>query len=320
MHCCGQGRAPFVHKILCARRRGGMRRARQRRRGRKARRGSRWRTEPLSLRNGQTTGGDRRRRQRTARQAETASGRDSGDARARAPRVTGPRRRRGHESAPPVPRYNFRSCDPEGGSTTGEGAPFRRARRGRASPREMNNPALPHATADAAVIGQASARRQAAGAPEGRKGHAPARHADARESAASGQADQTDDGETASGRGSTSTPRPAAARPRTRTAERRRDGRRRRRPGGTRTQEQAAYSLPPAQKNATQGRASRERGAAARRPPTAFRCRRSGWADGVSLPSFPRFMACGEQLSPFCRKNAQKGEKRKKGLSLCMSL
>lgn len=180
----------------------------------------------------------------------------------------------------------------------------------------MNSPALPHATAGAAAIGQASGRRRAAAAPEGRKGHAPARHADARESAASGQADQTDDGEAASGRGSrpTSTPRPAAARPRTRTAERRRDGRRRRRPGGTRTQEQAAYSLPPAQKNATQGRASRERGATARRPPTAFRCRRSGWADGVSLPSLPRFMACGEQLSPFCRKNAQKGEKRKKGL------
>ena len=62
------------------------------------------------------------------------------------------------------------------------------------------------------------------------------------------------------------------------------------------------------------GRARQKRGAAARRPPTAFRCRRSGWADGVSLPSLPRFMACGEQLSPFCRKNAQKGEKRKKGL------
>lgn len=52
----------------------------------------------------------------------------------------------------------------------------------------------------------ASARRQAAGAPEGRKGHAPARHEDARESAASGQADQTDDGEAASGRGSNCPP------------------------------------------------------------------------------------------------------------------
>ena len=70
----------------------------------------------------------------------------------------------------------------------------------------MNSPALPHATASAAAIGQASARRRAAGAPEGRKGHAPARHADARESAASGQADQTDDGEAASGRGSNCPP------------------------------------------------------------------------------------------------------------------
>ena len=48
----------------------------------------------------------------------------------------------------------------------------------------------------------ASGRRRAAAAPTGRKGHAPARRADARESAASGQADQTDDGKTASGRGS----------------------------------------------------------------------------------------------------------------------
>ncbi len=113
----------------------------------------------------------------------------------------------------------------------------------------MNSPALPHATAGAAAIGQASARRQAAGAPEGRKGHAPARHADARESAASGQADQTDDGEAASGRGSNCPPprAPETARPRQRTAKRRRGGRRRRRPGGTRAREPAAPSLPSAQ-------------------------------------------------------------------------
>ena len=201
----------------------------------------------------------------------------------------------------------------------------------------------------------ASGRRRAAAAPEGRTGHAPARHADARESAASGQAAQTDGAEAASGRGSrpTSTPHPAAARPRTRTAERRRDGRRRRRPGGTRTREQSATHATSAEKTPRKdaqaasaadaeregqgapanppellglhplgrGRTRQKRGAAARRPPTAFRCRRilcdgrrSGWADGVSLPSLPRFMACGEQLSPFCRKNAQKGEKRKKGL------
>lgn len=95
----------------------------------------------------------------------------------------------------------------------------------------------------------ASGRRRAAAAPEGRKGHAPARHEDARESAASGQADQTDDGEAASGRGSNCPPprAPETARPRQRTAKRRRGGRRRRRPGGTRTQEPAAPSLPSAQ-------------------------------------------------------------------------
>ena len=88
----------------------------------------------------------------------------------------------------------------------------------------------------------ASGRRRAAAAPEGRKGHAPARHEDARESAASGQADQTDDGEAASGRGSNCPPprAPETARPRQRTAKRRRGGRRRRRPGGTRARLLAA--------------------------------------------------------------------------------
>lgn len=90
----------------------------------------------------------------------------------------------------------------------------------------------------------ASGRRRAAAAPEGRKGHAPARHEDARESAASGQADQTDDGEAASGRGSNCPPprAPETARPRQRTAKRRRGGRRRRRPGGTRARLLAAHS------------------------------------------------------------------------------
>ena len=139
----------------------------------------------------------------------------------------------------------------------------------------MNSPALPHATAGAAAIGQASGRRRAAAAPEGRTGHAPARHADARESAASGQADQTDDGEAASGRGSNCPPPRASetARPRQRTAKRRRGGRRRRRSGGTRARLLAAYSLPSAQKNATQGRASRERGR--RRARRARRARKS---------------------------------------------
>ena len=172
----------------------------------------------------------------------------------RAPRAqpTAPQAR-GTRARPPSPAIiSARGRSPEGGKPDGGkgGAPIDGRGGGRgASPREMNSPALPHATAGAAAIGQASARRQAAGAPEGRKGHAPARHADARESAASGQADQTDDGEAASGRGSNCPPprAPETARPRQRTAKRRRGGRRRRRPGGTRAREPAAPSLPSAQ-------------------------------------------------------------------------
>lgn len=204
---------------------------------------------------------------RTARGRE-ADRRDSGDARARAPRATDRAAGAGHESAPPVPRYNFRLGEtPKGEHDGGKGgAPLDGRGGGRgASPREMISPALPHATADAASIGQASARRQAAGAPEGRKGHAPARRADARESAASGQADQTDDGEAASGRGSNCPPprAPETARPRQRTATRRRGGRRRRRSGGTRTQEQAATHATSAERliepHQQRGRRRRER-------------------------------------------------------------
>ena len=56
---------------------------------------------------------------RTARGRE-ADRRDSGDARARAPRATDRAAGAGHESAPPVPRYNFRSgANPAGVSPTG---------------------------------------------------------------------------------------------------------------------------------------------------------------------------------------------------------
>ena len=80
------------------------------------------------------------------------------------------------------------------------------------------------------------------GAPRARKragSRTTARQGDAKQSAASGQAAQADDGETASGRGSRPTPPHTTARrePRQRTAKRRRDGRRRRRPGGNRTRE-----------------------------------------------------------------------------------
>ena len=170
----------------------------------------------------------------------------------RAPRAqpTAPQAR-GTRARPPSPAIISARVRAAGEHDGGKGeAPLDGRGGGRgASPREMISPALPHATASAAAIGQASARRQAAGALEGRKGHAPARHADARESAASGQAAQTDGAEAASGRRScpTSAPRPAAARPRQRTAARRRGGRRRRRPGGTRTRLLAAPPLPSAQ-------------------------------------------------------------------------
>lgn len=69
---------------------------------------------------------------RTARGRE-ADRRDSGDARARAPRATDRAAGAGHESAPPVPRYNFRSgANPAGGARRGEGgSALRRARRGK---------------------------------------------------------------------------------------------------------------------------------------------------------------------------------------------
>lgn len=225
---------------------------------------SRWRIAPPSplAPDHQTTGATaarRRGRAHTARQAERArpeAGRQTAETagmQGRAPRAqpTAPQAR-GTRARPPSPAIiSARGRSPEGGKPDGGkgGAPLDGRGGGRGTTRrETERPALPHATADAAAIGQASGRRRAAAAPEGRTGHAPARHADARESAASGQADQTDDAEAASGRGScpTSTPRPAAARPRQRTAARRRGGRRRRRPGGTRTQEQAAHPLPSA--------------------------------------------------------------------------
>ena len=187
---------------------------------------------------------------RTAKGRE-ADRRDSGDGRARAPRATDfGQRPKDAGGCAPAPAKISAWVRAAGEHDEGKGGAPRGRGGGRGTTRrETERPALPHATASAAAIGQASARRQAAGAPEGRKGHAPARHADARESAASGQADQTDDGEAASGRGSNCPPprAPETARPRQRTAKRRRGGRRRRRPGGTRTQEQAAHSLPSAQ-------------------------------------------------------------------------
>lgn len=123
-------------------------------------------------------------------------------------------------------------------------------------------------------------------------------------------------------------------------------GRRRRRPGGTRTREQAAThaisaektprkdaqaaSAPDAEREGQgapanppellglhplgRGRTRQKRGAAARRPPTAFRFRRilcdgrrSGWADSVSLPSLPRFTAFGGVILRFSLRNDLRG-------------
>ena len=281
MPACGQGRALFLYTKFCVQDRGAGKttpcglcagiRPNRRQRRRSERRKARARPpcahaggqNPPSLPEParQTTGATaarRRGRAHTARQAERArpeAGRQTAETagmQGRAPRAqpTAPQAR-GTRARPPSPAKisaRVRAAGEHDGGKGGAPLDGRGGGRG-ASPREMNSPALPHATAGAAAIGQASARRQAAGAPEGRKGHAPARHADARESAASGQADQTDDGEAASGRGSNCPPprAPETARPRQRTAKRRRGGRRRRRPGGTRTQEQAAPSLPSAQ-------------------------------------------------------------------------
>lgn len=225
---------------------------------------SRWRIAPPSplAPDHQTTGATRAagRGRRTRRGKRSAHGQRPGGRPQRQrgckgarPARNRPRRRRGARERAPRPPLKFPlGGEPRRGETDGGkgGAPLDGRGGGRgASPRETERPALPHATASAAAIGQASARRQAAGAPEGRKGHAPARHEDARESAASGQADQTDGAEAASGRGSNCPPprAPETARPRQRTAARRRGGRRRRRPGGTRARLLAAHSLPSAQ-------------------------------------------------------------------------
>lgn len=100
----------------------------------------------------------------------------------RAPRAqpTAPQAR-GTRARPPSPAIisaRVRAAGEHDGGKGGAPLDGRGGGRG-ASPRETERPALPHATADAAAIGQASARRQAAGAPKGRTGHAPARHADA---------------------------------------------------------------------------------------------------------------------------------------------
>lgn len=175
-----EGCSPLHRRILPTRRRGHPPRVGA---GGRTRRGKR-------SAHGQRPGG-RPQRQRGCKGARPARNR--------------PRRRRGaRERAPRPPLKLPLGCEPSGEHDGGKGgAPLDGRGGGRgASPRETERPALPHATASAAAIGQASGRRCAAAAPEGRTGHAPARRKDARESAASGQAAQTDGAEAASGRGS----------------------------------------------------------------------------------------------------------------------
>lgn len=150
----------------------------------------------------------------------------------------------------PLPPLKFPlGCEPQASTTRGRGErPVGAAGEGERPDAKQNAQLCPTPTKRLETA-DASGRRRAAAAPEGRTGHAPARLEDARESAASGQADQTDGAEAASGRGSNCPPprAPETARPRQRTAARRRGGRRRRRPGGTRARLSAAHSLPSAQ-------------------------------------------------------------------------
>ena len=209
---CGQGRALFLYTKFCVQDRGAGKttpcglcagiRPNRRQRRRSERRKARARPHALTLED-RTPHHCRnlpaRRRGRRAPQgadgahgaasgARTAGGReadrrDSGDGRARAPRATdfGQRPKDAGGCAPAPAKISAWGRPPEGGEPDeGKGGAPRGRGGGRGTTRrETERPALPHATASAAAIGQASARRQAAGAPEGRKGHAPARHADA---------------------------------------------------------------------------------------------------------------------------------------------
>ena len=105
---------------------------------------------------------------RTARGRE-ADRRDSGDARARAPRATDRAAGAGHESAPPVPRYNFRSgANPAGVRPTGGRGerPVGAAGEGERPDAKQNGKAPPHRRPNAAhpptqaPVGGPRARRQ----------------------------------------------------------------------------------------------------------------------------------------------------------------
>lgn len=122
-------------------------------------------------------GGDARRRARkehTARQAERArqrredDRRDSGDARARAPRATDcDQREQGTRARPPAPAKISGRVRPEGEHEGGKGGAPRGRGGGRGTrPRETERSAPPHRQPNAGTAANDSARRRAAGAKQ----------------------------------------------------------------------------------------------------------------------------------------------------------
>lgn len=123
-------------------------------------------------------GGDARRRARkehTARQAERArqrredDRRDSGDARARAPRATDcDQREQGTRARPPAPAKITARVRPEGEHEGGKGGAPRGRGGGRGTrPRETERTTPPHRQPNAETAASDSARRRAAGAKQG---------------------------------------------------------------------------------------------------------------------------------------------------------
>lgn len=176
------GRGFFVHKILCAKH--GLNR-RQRRRSERQRRVpvphacGRWRMQHPSPPRpaNQTTGATaarRRGRAHTARQAERArqrredDRRDSGDARARAPRATDcDQREQGTRARPPAPAKISGRVRPEGEHEGGKGEAPRGRGGGRGTrPRETERTTPPHRQPNAGTAASNSARRRAAGAKQ----------------------------------------------------------------------------------------------------------------------------------------------------------
>lgn len=122
-------------------------------------------------------GGDARRRARkehTARQAERArqrredDRRDSGDARARAPRATDcDQREQGTRARPPAPAKISGRVRPEGEHEGGKGGAPRGRGGGRGTrPRETERTTPPHRQPNAGTAASDSARRRAAGAKQ----------------------------------------------------------------------------------------------------------------------------------------------------------